>query len=884
MKSRQRREESLDNEIRDYIDRETQDNIAGGMPPDEARHAAIRKFGPVLNVKEDTRAVWGWIWFERLWQDIRIGYRMLRKNPGFTFVAVVSLAIGIGVNSAMFSFADAILLRPLTVLRPSEVVTVGTDSAGGFLTDRLSFVSYPDYLDFRKQSRSFDGLVAFSLATFGFRPQPDALPHMKMGMLVTGNFFRVLGVEPELGRGFRADEDQVPGRDAVVVLGHDFWEKELAADRSIIGRQVRLNGTEFTVIGVAPERFTGMDSFVRPAFFVPVMMRSRIAPNPSDNLLEARDQRIFTVKGRLKPGVTMAQAQAELTVIAKALERAYPDTNRNQGVGVRTELEARFKQQPESGKLLAMLLALAAAVLLVACANIASLLLSRSRARAREVAVRLAIGAGRFRLIRQLLTESMLIALAGGALGLAVAWGGIVFFRRFQFPSDLPIKLSIELDQRVLLASLAVSVVSALLFGLAPAIQSTRADLVSALKNAGADISGRRRLWGRHLLVVGQVAASLILLAVATLMYRGFRHDLLADSGFRKDHLMMMRFDPSLVRYSEDQTRQFFRQLVERVRRVPGVKSAALTESVPMDSSTVRGATILPEGFQFPRGTEAANVLENTVDEAYFDTLAVPILRGRGFRSSDKADSPHVAVINETLARHYWPHQDAVGKRFRLDNRNGPWVEIVGVARNGKYLFISEAAIEYVYFPLAQHARPQMTLLAESAGDAAALAAPLREVVRSLDPNQPIYDVRTMEELFRIRAVGTPNLITQTVAAMGLMGLVLAMVGLYGLVAYSASRRTREIGIRIAIGAQRTNVLRMVMRQGVLLSLSGIAIGLVASYGAERVLNSIFSGGGTDATSYVLVAAALLGVTAFAAYIPARRASRVDPTRALRYE
>lgn len=884
MKFRDRREESLDGEIRDYIDREMQENIAAGMSAEEARHAAMRKIGPIQNVKEDTRAVWGWIWFERLWQDVRIGYRMLRKNPGFTLVAVVSLAIGIGVNSAMFSFADALLLRPLPVLRPSEIVTVGSDSAGGFLGDRLSFVSYRDYLDFSHQSKTFDGLVAFKLSTFGFSPQPGALPHMKMGMLVSGNFFRVLGVEPELGRGFRPEEDRVPGRDAVVVLGHAFWEKELEADRSITGRRVRLNGVEFTVVGVAPERFTGMDQFVQPAFFVPAMMCNRIASNTS-NLLEARDQRVFTVKGRLKPGVTIAQAQAELTVIAKALEQAYPETNRNQGAGVRTELEARFKQSPENAKLIGMLVVLAAAVLLVACANIASLLLSRARVRGREIAVRLAIGAGRFRLIRQLLTESLLIALAGGLAGLAVGYAGIVFFRTLKIPTDLPVIFSIQLDQRVLVASLAISVLSALFFGLAPAIQITRPDVVSALKTAGADTPGRRRIWGRNLLVVGQVAASLVLLAVATLMFRGFRHDLLADQGFRRDHLMMMTFDPGLVHYSEEQTQRFFQQLVERTRLAPGVRSATLAETVPLDSTTVRGTSILPEGFQFPRGTESTNVLENTVDENYFDTLAVPILRGRVFRTTDKADTPLVAVVNETLAKHYWPNQDAVGKRFRMDNRNGKWVEIVGVARNGKYLFISEPPdIEYVYFALAQHPKAQMTLMAESSGDSAGLAAPMRAVVRSLDANQPIYNVRTMEELFRIRAVSTPNFIVQTVGAMGLMGLVLSVVGLYGLVAYAASRQTREIGIRMAIGAQRSSVLGMVMRQGLVLALSGIGLGLVASYGAERLLNSIFSGGRTDPAGYLLVALVLLAVTALAAYIPARRASRVDPMRALRYE
>jgi predicted permease len=347
---------------------------------------------------------------------------------------------------------------------------------------------------------------------------------------------------------------------------------------------------------------------------------------------------------------------------------------------------------------------------------------------------------------------------------------------------------------------------------------------------------------------------------------------------------MMMTFDPGLVNYSEEQTQQFYQQVVEHTRLAPGVKSAALAETVPMDSTTVHGAAIVPEGFQFTRGTESTNVLENTVSESYFDTLAVAILRGRAFRPTDKADAPLVAVVNETLANHYWPKQDAIGKRFRMDNRNGKWVEIVGLAKNGKYLFISEPPVEYVYFPLAQRPKTQMTLMAESSGDAAGLAAPMREVVRSLDANQPIYNVRTMEELFRIRAVSTPNFIVQTVGAMGFMGLVLSVVGLYGLVAYTASRQTREIGIRLAIGAQRSSVLTMVMRQGLLLALSGIGLGVLASFGAERLLNSIFSGGGTDPVSYLLVAIALLAVTALAAYIPARRAARVDPMRALRYE
>ena len=882
MKFRRRREESLDSEIHDYIERETQDNLAAGMPPDEARHAALRKFGPVLNVKEDTRAVWGWAWFERLAQDLRHGRRMLAKNPGFTAVAVISIAIGVGANCATFSFGDAMLLRPLTVLRPSEVVTVGTsESLEGFST---LIASYRDYVDFRDQSKSFEGLVAFNGSTFGFATEREALPQMRFGSMVTGNFFRVMGVEPELGRAFRPEEDRVPGRDAVVVLGHELWERDFAADRSVLGRRVRINGVGFTVIGVAPERFTGMNQYLQTGFYVPLMMWPRLT-NDKDNPLEARDHRTLTIKGRLKSGATLAQAQAELAAIARNLERAYPETNRNRAVAVRTELESRIQQSPPDAQLVAMIGALAVAVLLVACANVAGLLASRAPARSREIALRLAIGAGRRRLIRQLLTESLLLAVAGGVAGLGFGYAGVLFFRRIQLPTDLPLSLSIELNQRALLFGLAVAMASAILFGLAPAIQTTRTDLVNALRSSTSDMPGRRRLWGRNLLVAGQVAISLVLLTVTTFMYRGFRHELGLGAGFRTDHLLMMSFDPSLVHYSESQTQQFLRQAVERARSTTGVKSAALTFSVPFGNQQ-DGATILPEGYQFPAGKESENLFANTVDENYFDTAGIRILHGRGFRLSDTTSSPRVAIVNEELAERYWPGKDPIGKRLRLDDKNGPWVEIVGVAKTIKYLWIAEAPTEFLYLPLSQHPQRQMTLLVESYGDPSSLTAPLREAIRSLDANQPIFNIRTMEEFYQMRAVSTPNMIIQTVGGMGIMGLVLAIVGLYGLVAYAAGRRTREIGIRMAIGAQRNTVLNMVMRQGLILALAGISVGLVASFGAERVLNSMFGGTSShiDFVTYLLVAPALLVVTMLAAYIPARRASRVDPMRALRYE
>ncbi|HKX00259.1 MAG TPA: ABC transporter permease [Bryobacteraceae bacterium] len=883
MKFFARREASLDNEIQDYLERETRDNIDAGMTPDEARHAAMRKFGrPVLNVKEETRAVWGWIWIERLFQDLSYARRMLAKNPGFALVAIISLGIGIGANCSMFSLADTLLLRPLPVLHPSQVVTVGSLTT----VDRFSAIvcSYRDYIDFRDQNKSFDGLLAYRVSSFGLTTQPGELPQLKYGVLATGNFFRVLGVEPELGRGFRPEEDQVPGRDAVVVLGHDLWEKQFAADRSILGRKVRINGIEFTVIGVSPERFNGLDRYFRPAFYIPIMMWPRFVTNPKQNPLQDRSVRELTVKGRLKPGVTVAQAQSELEVIANGLEKAYPDTNRNQRAVVRTELQARIEQSPPDAQLVAMLTVLAGAVLLVSCANVAGLLLSRARVRTREIALRLAVGAGRLRLIRQLLTESLLVGLAGGAVGLVVAYGGVVFLNGLQPPSDLPIDLSMSLDRRVLFLSLLLSLASVLLFGLIPAIQATRSNLVASLRTAGADTPGKRRLWGRNVLVAGQVAVSLVLIMVAAFMFGGIRAQIQADPGFRTDHLLMMSFDPSLIQYTPEQTQQFYRQLAERARSVSGVRSVAWTFGIPFGNQQ-DGSSIFPEGYEFPKGKDSVNVFSNTVDENYFDTMGVRLVRGRGFLATDSADAPHVAVVNEVLANQYWPGQDPVGKRFRLDDRNSPWVQIVGVARTVKYLWVAEAPMPFLYLPLTQHPKARMTLLAESAGDPAALAGPLREVVRSLDANQPMYDVRRYEDVYRFRAVNQPRMIIETIAAMGLMGLVLAMVGLYGLVAYSASRRTREIGIRMAIGAHRYDVLRMVLRQGLVLALAGLGFGLLGSFGAERVLRAMYSGGGgVHFTIYLTVVPVLLAVVMLAAFVPARRASKVEPMVALHYE
>lgn len=881
MKFRRRREESLNDEIRDYLERETELNLEAGMQPADARYAARRKLGNAALVKENTRVVWGWTWLEQLWQDIQYATRTMRKNPGFTLVAVISLAIGIGANSAMFSVADALILRPLPVPHASEVLTVGFKAS----VDRFSNfgASYLDYIDFRDKTTSFASLIAYTSNTFAFSRQAGITPKLELGVLATGNFFHVLGVEPELGRAFREDEDRIGG-DAVVVIGHDFWESELGADPGVLGRKIRLSGVECAVIGIAPERFTGLDNYIRPAFYLPLALWPRFVNNPKDKPLDTRDFRQLAIKGRLKPGVTMTQAQAELTVISKALERAYPAANRGKTAVVRTELEKRFEQSPPDAGLAAMLLLLAAAVLLVACANVAGLMLSRVPVRSREIALRLAIGAGRSRLLRQLLTESLMMALAGGLLGLVLGYAGASFLSRLQPPGDFGVTVDIKIDQRALLFSLCVCLASAILFGLVPALKTTRADLAPSLRTAGSDTPHPQKLFGRNALVIIQVALSMVLLMVSANVYHGFREILADGPGFRADHLLMMSFDPGLARYNEARTQQFFRDIRRQAGLVAGVQSASLASSVPMDGVALDAVDIFPEGYDFPKGQDKASLFDNSVDENYFETMGIPIVRGRGFRPTDTAGAPRVAVINQELAKHYWKNSDPIGKRFRLDKRDGEWVQIVGVAKNIKYLWIAEAPTDFIYFPMEQRPQSQMTLFARSSADPAALAEPLRQMVRTLDVNQPIFNVRPYEDFYRFRAISQPSTIIQTIGAMGGMGMVLAMVGLYGLVAYSASRRRREIGIRMAIGATPRTVLRMVLRQGLVLALIGVAIGLAASFGVEPLLNAIFESTGTDFLVYLLVTPTLIAITALAVYIPARRASRVDPMRVLRYE
>jgi predicted permease len=873
----------LDREVHSHLEMLVEEKTRAGMTPAEAQRAARIELGGVEQVKIHVRDSRTGAFLDSLVQDVRFAIRGLRRTAGLTAFVIITLALGIGMTSATFSMVDGLIFRPYPVPHSGNVVTLAGTTHDSMIED----FSYREYLDIRDKTKSYEGVIAYAeMQAVGFSTEPTATPRVKGGMMISGNFFRVLGVEPRLGRDFRDDEDQVPGRDAVVVLGADFWHHEFAGDPTVVGRTVRLNGTPFTVIGVAPDSFPGLLTFGHPDFYMPLAMARTFSTDIEKNFFEDRDDRELNVKARLQPGTTLAQARNELGVVAKNFERDYPNVTRSRGATVYTQFQTRTTED-QNWRFGVVFAILALAVLLVACTNVAGLLLSRARERAREIAVRLALGAGRLRLIRLLLTESLILATLGGLAGIAVGYGVIEWFHSKEsivFATELPVAVPFHMDNRVLLVCIGLSVLSAFLCGLAPALQSTRVDLVNALKSADADVPGRKRLWGRNMLVVAQVAMSLMLLTASFLMARGFQHDLLVGTGFTKDHLLMTNFDPRLIQYNATQTQQFYKLLADRMRETPGVQSEALTQNIPLGTDDFDGVTFVPDGFTMPPDRANFASTMDTIDEGYFATMGIPILRGRAFLATDTVDAPRVAIVNAHFAKHYWPGGDAVGKHIRLENSAGVPVEIVGVAETIKYQTMTDP-IDFVYLPLAQRPVARMVLMLRSSGDPLQLVQPVKDAVHSLDPNLPLLQTRAYEEYYLNQAVRGPQIAIDLVGTMGLVGLLLAIAGLYGLVAYNVSRRTHEIGIRMALGAASSDVLRMVMGKGIVLVAIGTALGLAMGFALEQFMNSmLFNSAGVDVVAYIIVVPTLFLVTMLATYVPARRASRIAPTQALRYE
>src|SRR5580658_4776175 len=837
--------------------------------------AGSRELGNLTLAMEDVRAIWGWTWLESILADIRYALRTLRRQPAFVAVAVLSLTLAIGANSAIFSFADALLLRPLPVKDPAAVFDVTSTTPD----DPFEGMSFPDYRDLSDKSRSFSGLAAYRLTSLAVSANPAAPAQIRFANLVSANFFPVAGVTASTGRTFLPDESAQP----VAIVSHDFWRQNYAGNHSAIGSSLRLNGIVFTIVGVAPASFTGLDRFALPSIFVPLGMAQRLDGEMADPL-EDRGRHDLVVKGRLSPGASRKSAQAETAIIGAALEHEYVKTNRNRHMAVRTELQRRIQQSPQLLALVKMLMGLVALILIIACSNVANLLLARGRTRSREIAIRLSIGAGRSRVVRQLMTEGLILAMAGATAGLFVAYGGILLLNMQSVPSDPPFVLGVQLDWRVVQFSLLAALGSCIFFGLAPAWQTARTDFVRALKTGVDGASGTRRSFGRDVLVAGQIALATVVLIAAAMFLASFRNILAEPAEFRTDHLIGMDTAPAALHYSPEQTQAFYRRLVNRVRTMPGVAGVTMTEALPLSPSQT-AITVVPEGYQFPKGREKTIEFGAAVDAAYFSILNVEIQRGRAFTDDDRAGSRPVAIVNQQFAKTYWPGQDPLGKRIRLDSANGPAAEVVGVAKTGHYLAVNETPAPYVYVPYQQNPRSRMTLVAQSVGDAGLLATALRDAVRSIDGNVPVFNLRPVATLYESRVTDTWLNMFQMVGTMGFIGLALATTGLYGLVAYTVSRRVKEFGIRVAVGARQGDVVWLVERRGLILAGIGIAIGGVLTAEAAPLLAAGFPGLGVSSpTVYAVVPLMLLMVSAMASFVPARRAARLDPLRALRNE
>jgi macrolide transport system ATP-binding/permease protein len=809
--------------------------------------------------------------------DLRLGVRTLARNPGFACAAILSIGLAIGANAAIFSLADGLVLRPLPVPRPSQVFTVSSRVAQGRFTP-FSDLSYPEYQDFRTANRSFESVTAFHPVTVGFAKDAVGQAQLRTSLAVSGNFFDAMRVTPQLGRAFSRVEGQVSGRDALVLLSHDAWMTDFGGHASVVGRHVRLNGRQFEIIGVLPESFYGMDLHFRPSLFFPVTMERALGLSAVDPLTD-REQRPYVVKGRLRAGVSRAAANSEAEAIFRGLQASHPASNRNVNGAVRTELQTRLDDDPLTPNIMALLGLLTVIVLVIACGNVANLISSRATARVREAAVRLAMGAGRWRLVRSLMAETVVLASLGGAVGVAVAVAAVRVFPTVDTPGDMPVTTIVEVDQRVLWLTLAVAMASALLCGVGPALLAARTDVIAALKTVA---SGNRRLWGRKALVSIQIAGSLILLIAGTQLSRGLSSALDADRGYQVESRITMRMDPALAGYDAARTVQFYRTLLDRAKTVDRVRTATLSSWIPMADGW-RSQPFEPDGFQLPPGQDSATVLYNVVDDGFFSTLGVPILTGRAFLPTDRADSPPVAVVNQEFARRYLGDRP-LGKRITLEALGGRPVEIVGVAATGKNTSVLEPPLGFMYLPFTQHPQSRMTLTAYVAGDAAVMAGPLRDVIRAIDPDVPVYGVRTLRDVFEQRSVKIVNLIRSILAFVGALGLTLALLGLYALVAYQVSRRTREIGIRMAIGAAQPQVLLMVLKQAAVMAAVGIAIGLTVGLALAPALTIIGNRPAYDSVLFTLAPVAMLVITMLAAGIPARRASRIDPQLALRQD
>lgn len=804
--------------------------------------------------------------------DLRYSLRMLLKNPGVTAAAVLSLALGIGANATIYTWVQAVLLTPLPGVPGADRLVV---LAPSWRDGSERSLSYPNFRDIERLATKFE-IIGQSEVLLSISHEERA--ERAFAMLVTGNFFDVVGARPLLGRTFLPDENRTPGAAAVIVLSHAYWHRRFGGDRTIVGRTVEVNDHPYTVAGVMRPEFIGTALGLAAEAWVPIMQQPQL--HATGSLLEARGSSWMQSLARLRPGVALDEARAELETIRVQLEREYP-TNEGWRLRLLPIWQSPWGAPMALRPVLVVLAGVVGVLLLIACANVANLLLSKAVGRRREIAVRLSLGAGRARIVRQLLVESTLLSLLGGAAGMVVAYWSAGLLMAFVPPVDVPIDLGLRVDRNVYLFTLAISMLTGIVFGLAPALHATRPGLNEALREeSGRTSAGATRQRLRHGLVVAQVALCLVLLVGAGLFVQSLRRGLELDPGFDANDLVLAGFDVFPVGYDAPRGTAFFRQALERIRSLPGVENAALARRVPLGFSGSSSTGIDVEGYE-PRKDEEVVISYNEVSDGYFETMRIPIVAGRPFGARDVASAPPVCIVNETMARRYWPGSDPIG---RFVTRGKVRLQVLGIAKDGKYGSLTERPTPFIYFPLEQSYRSHVRLHVRTATDAGTTIEAIRLALRQLDPDLPMTEVVTMrghmEEAVFAQRIGATLL-----SIFGVLALTLAAVGLYSVMSYAVSQRTREMGIRLALGASPRELRTLVVRSGMSVAAIGLVVGAAGAAGLSQLLTSLLNGvSPTDPVTFAAVLGMLAAVAFLAAWIPARRAAAVDPIVALRYE